>query len=139
MFSKAFDKVYRKGLLWKVFEAGITGNLFFWIKEFLTDRTQRVVYKSAKSRACFINSGVPQGSVLGPLLFLIFMNDLGDNLESDLKLFADDSQLAQSNKPETEQLEIIDRDLKKLESWGKMNKTEFSAKKTVHMRIVCKN
>ena len=103
--------------------------MFFWIKEFLTDRTQCVVYKSAKSKSGQINAGVPQGSVLGPLLFLVFINDLGQNLESQLKLFADDSQLCQSGKPESEQIDSLNRDLSCLERWSKCTKRNFQPKK----------
>ena len=91
--SKAFDKVWRDSLLFKLKSYGIAGCLFTVIKDFLNDRQQRVVL-NGKSFIWFpITTGVPQGSVLGPLLFLIYMNDFLDNISSESKLFADDTSL----------------------------------------------
>ena len=91
--SKAFDKVWHKGLLFKFRQNGIKGNLLLWISNYLTSRKQRVQINSATSSLLSVNAGVPQGSVLGPLLFLIYVNDIAENLLSLVRLFADDSSL----------------------------------------------
>ena len=72
---------------------GITNDLLRWISDFLTDRTQCVVVRGTSSQLSSVNSGVPQGSVLGPLLFLIYINNMPLTVESTLALFADDSFL----------------------------------------------
>ena len=82
--TKAFDRVWHEGLLHKLETFGITGNLFLWLKSYLSDRRQRVVIRNECSSWGSITAGVHQGSVLGPLLFLININDIVDNIESDI-------------------------------------------------------
>ena len=91
--SKAFDKVWQEGLLFKLETIGISGNLLKLFPSFLSDRQQRVVLNGQHSNWASVLAGVPQGSILGPLLFLIYINGLPDNLESLAKLFADDTSL----------------------------------------------
>ena len=91
--SKAFDKVWHQGLLYKLKQNGISGNLLEILTGFLKDRKQRVVLNGQNSLWANIEAGVPQGSILGPLLFLIYINDLPDNQSTNVKLFADDSSL----------------------------------------------
>ena len=91
--SKAFDKVWHQGLLYKLKQNGISGNLLEILTGFLKDRKQRVVLNGQNSLWANIEAGVPQGSILGPLLFLIYINDLPDNQSTNVKLFADDTSL----------------------------------------------
>ena len=92
-FRKAFDKVPHQRLLLKLNQFGIKGNILRWTESFLTSRTQQVVLEGATSHQVYVTSDVPQGTVLGPLLFLIYINDIENNIDSQLRLFADDCLL----------------------------------------------
>jgi hypothetical protein len=91
--SKAFDQVYHQGLLHKLETFGINGCLLEWLSSYLAGRQQRVVVNGQESDWRHVNAGVPQGSILGPLLFLIFMNDIVDDLTCELFLYADYTSL----------------------------------------------
>ena len=91
--SKAFDKVWHEGLLLKLSLNGISGNLLKLLRDFLYCCKQRVVLNGQNSSWENVNAGVPQGSILGPLLFLIYINDLSNGVSSNCKLFADDTSL----------------------------------------------
>ena len=91
--SKAFDTVPHNRLLMKIRAYGINGPLLSWLKSFLTDRFQRVVVRGACSSWVSVKSGVPQGTVLGPIMFLIYINDISHGLTSPVKLFADDMKV----------------------------------------------
>ena len=92
-FSKAFDSVPHHRLLKKVQAYGIQGSLWRWIENFLKDRKQRVILGSQKSEWKPVTSSIPQGSVLGTILFTIFINDMPESVPSMMKLFSDDSKL----------------------------------------------
>ena len=92
-FSKAFDTVSHKRLLLKLEYYGIRGHHLNWMQSWLLNRTQQMVLKGGDSEKSNVKSGVPQGTVLGPLCFLLYINDMGNNISSNLKLFADDTLL----------------------------------------------
>ena len=92
-FSKAFDKVGHRRLLEKLRWYGINGQTNKWIESFLTDRTQAVVVEGKSSSKVPVLSGVPQGSVLGPCLFVYYINDIAEGLTSTTRLFADDTMI----------------------------------------------
>ena len=96
--SEAFDKVPHKRLLYKLDFYGIRGSTHKWIDSWLSERSQKVVLDGRASDPVPVLSGVPQGSVLGPVLFLIFINDLPDNIRSSVRLFADDCVLYRNVK-----------------------------------------
>ena len=91
--SKAFDKVWHEGLIFKLEQNGISGGLLNLFQNYLSNRKQRVALNGFFSEYSNIESGVPQGSILGPLLFLIYINDLEKNVKSNIKFFADDTML----------------------------------------------
>ena len=90
---KAFDKVPHRRLVYKLEQYGIKGDLLLWIKNFLHDRQQRVTIGDSSSDWTPVSSGIPQGSVLGPILFLIYINDLPGAIDCRIKFFADDAKL----------------------------------------------
>ena len=116
-FAKAFDKVPHNKLLHKLKSYGIIGKLHSWISNFLTNREQRVNINGKYSETRPVTSGIPQGSVLGPILFIIYINDLPDQVNSYLKIFADDTKIFRLIT------DIIDRqdlqhDLNKVLEWS---------------------
>lgn len=106
-FQKAFDSVPHKRMITKLEGYGIKGELLKWVEDFLCRRNQRVVIGGAPSNWSDVTSGIPQGSVLGPTLFLIYINDLPDVVKSMVKLFADDTKLYSvvNNQQEAEELQ----------------------------------
>ena len=91
--SKVFDKVWHKGLIFKLKKNGISDKILNIITDFFSFRKQRVVLNGQASPWASIEAGAPQGSILGPLLFLIYINDLSEDLSTTAKLFADDTSL----------------------------------------------
>ena len=113
--SKALDKVWHKVFLYKLESLGILGNLLLNLfRSFLNDRHQRLVLNGQRSDWAPILAGVPQGSVLGPLVFLIYINDLPDNLNSLIKLFADDTSLFSTVYDPNHSAKVIKDDLNKI-------------------------
>ena len=85
---KAFDRVWHRGLLCKLKAAGVTGTALKWFQSYLSNRKQRVVLPGVLSDWQTIKAGAPQGSILGPLLFLVFINDIESDINSNIRLFA---------------------------------------------------
>ena len=116
-FSKAFDKVPHQRLLHKLEFYGIAGDTLSWLTAFLSDRSQQVIINGALSSPCKVNSGVPQGSVLGPTLFLVYINDIADDIQSQLRLIADDCIIYRTiNTPEDHT--TLQQDLNQLSKWA---------------------
>ena len=117
-FQKAFDTVPHRRLIGKLEAYGITGSTLEWIREYLNGRTQTVVVNGEKSAEAPVMSGIPQGTVLGPLLFVVYINDLLDNISSNGLLYADDTKIFRqiSSKKDAEELQL---DIMKLEEWAK--------------------
>ena len=131
--SKAFDRLWHRGLLEKLKSYGICGNLLLWIKNYITGRKQKVVIKNSESTIGVLNAGVPQGSVLGPLLFLLFINDIADDIQSFVRLFADDSSLMYSSLDPLEVERRLNLDLVVLNDWAKRWLVNFNPQKTEYM------
>ena len=116
--SKAFDKVSHEALLFKLKLNGISGNLLNFITDFLYQRKQRVVLNGQHSYWTNAQAGVPQGSILGHLFFLIYINDLSDGLNSNLKLFADDPSLFSVVPKINVTVNDLNSDLIKINDWA---------------------
>ena len=91
--SKAFDRVWHAGLLHKLKSYGISGQIFGLISSFLSNRRLQVVLDRKSSQEYAVNAGVPQGYILGPILFLLYINDLPDNVICDIGIYSDDTIL----------------------------------------------
>ena len=136
-FSKAFDMVPHERLLLKLKTYGITGNTNNWIRGFLTSRTHEVIVNGSKSNRHQVTSGVPQGTVLGPLLFLTYINDIELGLQSTIRLFADDSAIYREINSVDDAI-ILQQDLFKLQEWTHLWQMSFNVKKCKALRITRK-
>ena len=131
--SKAFDRVWHKGLLFKLKQNGIDGVLLDWVADYLTNRKQCVILNSTASDYKDVQAGVPQGSVLGPLLFLVYVNDIAAQLLSLTRLFADDSSLFFSCSNIKDIEGILNHDLMIISAWAKQWLVNFNPQKTIAM------
>ena len=136
--SKAFDKVPHQRLLYKLRCLGINGNLLNWIESFLTNRRQRVKINRSYSHWSKVKSGVPQGSVLGPILFILYINDLPNTIKASCRIFADDTKLIQAIKTK-EDSERLQKDLNSLAEWSDTWKLQFNPAKCHVLHIGKKN
>ena len=136
-FSKAFDMVPHQRLLSKLDHLGIRGDIKKWIEGFLTKRHQKVIIDGKSSSNSLVNSGVPQGTVLGPLLFLAYINDLPDSVSSDVRLFADDLILYREivSPQDSEKLQ---QDIDSLCKWESTWQMKFNSSKCFIMRMTHK-
>lgn len=133
-FSKAFDKVPHKRLVYKLREYRLNSFIVNWVENWLTDRKQRVVLNGNRSGWMDVKSGVPQGSVLGPLLFIIYINDIDSGLSSRVSKFADDTKLA-AKAGKWEDASMLQRDIDKLISWADKWQMEFNVSKCKVLHI----
>lgn len=132
--AKAFDSVSHPLLLHKLTLYGISGKLLNWLRAYVTDRKQRTVVEGEQSDWLPVSSGVPQGSILGPLLFILFINDLPECVLSSLKLFADDAKCYRSITSISD-CHILQADLDSLAGWCKKWDLDFSHHKCVSMSV----
>ena len=136
-FAKAFDKVSHKRLAAKLKNCGVDGSTLLWIQDFLNSRTQVVVVDGEESDVAPVTSGVPQGTVLGPALFLVYINDLPDGLSGTPRLFADDCLLYRIIDTVGD-AELLQQDLLQLESWEHLWAMEFAEDKCKVLTITLK-
>ena len=115
--SKAFDRVWHAGLVHKLQAAGISGSFLQWLINYLSNRKQRVVLPGVQSKWNFIYAGVPQGSILGPFLFLLYINDIVVDIRSSIRLFADDTSLY---------TQLLNADLEKVINWAETWLVKFN-------------
>ena len=134
--SKAFDRVWHDGLLYKLKSNGTDGNLFKLIKSFLNNRCQRVVLNGQSSVWKSVAAGVPQGSVLGPLFFLIYINILPLGLTTNIKLFADDTSLFSVVNNASVSVSRLNNDLVKIRNWAFNWKMSFNPDSTKQAREI---
>ena len=116
--SKAFNKIWHEGLLLKLNRNGISGNLSNLLRDFVSCRKQRVVLNGQHSSWDNVTAGVAQGSILGPLLFLIYVNDLPNNLSSNCKLFANDTSFFSVVNNIHTSAATLSQDLKRITNWA---------------------
>ena len=133
-FAKAFDTVPHRSLLGKLQHYGIDDDILNWVSAFLTCRTQSVVVDGQTSNSASVDSGVPQGTVLGPLLFLLHINDLPQSVQSTVRLFADDCLLYRPIKSVQDTI-TLQKDLLALEQWGDRWGIKFHADKCNIIRL----
>ena len=136
-FSKAFDTVPHARLLKKLEHYGINELVLGWIRSWLLNRSQRVIIDGASSDEVSVRSGVPQGTVLGPLMFLIYINDIGEHITSNLRLFADDSLLYCAIDIPQDCL-ALQEDLDKLSQWSYKWQMSFNVSKCKSLSITRK-
>ncbi len=136
--SKAFDRVWHKGLIYKLRILGINGTLLKWIENYLSGRRQRVVINGQHSEWKQVTAGVPQGSILGPLLFLVYINDIVNNIQSPIRLFADDTSLFIIVDDPVDSAQALNTDLNIIHSWANKWLVKFNPNKTVSMLISLK-
>ena len=130
-FRKAFDTVPHQRLLVKLKSYGITGELYRWVEDFLIGRTQKVKVGNIVSETSEVTSGIPQGSILGPILFTIFINDLPEGLKNICKIFADDTKVYGNSK----ESDSIQEDIDKLQEWSIKWNLYFNVEKCKVMHI----
>ena len=133
--SKAFDRVWHRGLLYKLSHMGCSERILKWFSSYLTDRRQRFVIDGQASRWTFVKAGVQQGSILGPLLFLVCINDIVNELNASLRLFADDTSLYIIVENLNTAAVTLNNDLKHISNWANDWLVDFNPSKTFSMLI----
>ena len=139
--SKAFDKVWHDGLIFKLKQNGVSGTLLKLLQNYLINRKQRVIHNGSSSDFSAIESGVPQGSVLGPLIFLIYINDLEKDIKSNINFFADDTMLFSIVKDPIISANYLNHNLKIIYESAYQWKLEFNpdpSKQATELLFSCK-
>jgi len=132
--SKAFDTVPHSRLLHKLDHYGVRGPIHTWLTSFLTERKMRVVLEGEASEEVGVESGVPQGTVLGPLLFLCHLNDMPESVKSRVRLVADDCLLYREINSFQDHLDL-QKDLRQLEEWANKWGMRFNASKCTILSV----
>ena len=133
-FSKAFDKVSHQRLVQKLHHYGIHGLTNNWINSFLLNRSEQVIVEGTPSARVWVKSGIPQGSILCPCFFLFYINDIPDNIQSSVRLFANGTIVYLALKPQSNTL-ILQDDLNKLAIWEEEMKNGIPAPITLLQEI----
>ena len=133
-FKKAFDSVPHRRLLLKMEALGVKGKVLDWIKDFLSNRTQIVTVNGTPSETGQVTSGIPQGSVLGPLLFVAYINDLPSQAENNVRIFADDTKLF-TRSDEADARASLQEDLDRLCEWSDNWLLRFHPEKCCVIRL----
>ena len=134
--SKSFDRVWHAGLLHKPKSCGISGQIFDLISSFLSNRKLQVVLDGKSSQEYPVNAGVPQGSILGPTLFLLYINDLPDDVICNIAIYADDTTLyskcdqASVLWQQPELAAELESDIRDTADWGRKWLVDFNSGKT---------
>ena len=133
--SRAFDRVWHEGLIYKLEQIGVKGKLLKWFKSYLSNRKQKVVISGKSSEILSIKAGVPQGSILGPLLFLIYINDIVLDIACNIRLFADDTSLSIIVEDPYAAATLLNDDIEKIHNWSEKWLVNFNPRKTEIMTI----
>ena len=133
--AKAFDSVPHERLLLKLYKNGIDGCLLDWIRHYLTGRKQRVLIRGTCSEWSPVTSGTPQGTVLGPILFLLYINDITDCITSKVKIYADDTKIYRVITDPTADIPALQSDLNNLTHWANTWQLRFNTDKCEGMRV----
>ena len=133
-YQKAFHKVPHQRLISKLQAYGIDGNVLSWIYNFLRNRTQRVCVRGTYSNVSTVISGVPQGSVLGPILFIVYINDLYDHIKSSLWTFADDTKIYRSILSDVDHT-MLQNDLDYFMQWNKTWQRSLNISKCKYLSL----
>ncbi len=134
-FMKACDTVPHKRLIGKLKSYGLSPKIINWIKSFLSDRKQRVIVKGECSKECRVTSGIPQGSVLGPILFVLYINDLPEIVNSPVYIFADDTKLYRQISNNNDKLKL-QQDLDSLQIWSDTWLLKFLSRKKIEKSLL---
>ena len=133
--SKAFDRVWHEGLLYKLRCMGCSSRVVQWFESYLSQRRQRVVINGQSSDWVHILAGVPQGSILGPLLFLIYINDIVKHIGCSIRLFADDTSLYIIVNCPLQSAQLLNTYLQTISDWTAAWLVTFNPLKTLSMLI----
>ena len=139
--SRAFDRIWHKGLIHKLNSLGVRSDLLSWVQHYLSGRKIRVVIDGHHSSSREISAGVPQGSILGPLFFLVYINDISNAIRCEISLYADDTALyiPFNNCNKLDRIAMVNHDLATLQLWSESWYMKFNAEKTKYMIFSTRN